>query len=135
MDGNAVKGYLVGTQGPAVMVPARVAAWLEVRAGLSSVRAKARGTDPEVDAVLFALRMAGLAWRTSATGSEVEPEPEVPRESSQWLSTGQAAELLGITDRAVRLAIREGRLDAEQVAGRYRISRPNFEHYRAARAA
>lgn len=135
MDVSQPKGYLVGIQGPTVMVPARVAAWLEVRAGLSSVRARARGNDPEVDAVLLALRIAGLAWRTSATGSEVEPEPEVPRESSQWLSTGQAAGLLGITDRAVRLAIREGRLEAQQVAGRYRISRPNFEHYRAARAA
>lgn len=135
MDGNGAKGYLVGVHGPGVLVPARVAAWLEKRAGLSSLRARARGADPEVDAVLLALRVAGLAWLTSATGSEVEPEPEVRRESSQWLSTGQAAELLGMTDRGVRLAISEGRLEAEKVADRYRISRSNVEHYRAARAA
>ncbi|WP_353708962.1 helix-turn-helix domain-containing protein [Cellulosimicrobium sp. ES-005] len=51
------------------------------------------------------------------------------------MSTGQAAELLGMTDRGVRLAISEGRLEAEKVADRYRISRSNVEHYRAARAA
>ncbi|MFE5293003.1 helix-turn-helix domain-containing protein [Isoptericola sp. NPDC056618] len=127
--------YVIGIEGPAVVVPARVAAWLDARANLSALRMKSRGADPEVDDVLLGLRVAALAWRTSATGSAVDPEPEVPRESSQWLSTGQAANLLGITDRAVRLAIREGRLVAEQVAGRYRISRANVEHYRAARAA
>lgn len=127
--------YVIGANGPAVMVPARVAAWLDVHAKLSSLRVRTRGSDSEVDAVLVALRVAALEWRTSATGSEVEPEPEVRRESSQWLSTGQAAGLLGMSARGVRLAISEGRLEAQQVAGRYRISRANVEHYRAARAA
>ncbi|MFJ1510909.1 helix-turn-helix domain-containing protein [Cellulosimicrobium funkei] len=132
---RTASSYVIGVDGPAVVVPARVAAWLEARAGLSGLRVKARGIDPEVDAVLVAIRVVGLAWRDSATGSHVEPEPEVPRGSSQWLSTGQAADLLGITDRAVRLAISENRLPAQQVAGRYRITRADVEHYRAARAA
>lgn len=128
-------GYVIGAQGPAVVVPARVAAWLESKANLSALRVRARGSDAEVDAVLVALRVAALAWRTSATGSDVEPTPEAARGSEQWLSTSKAADLLGITDRAVRLAIREGRLEAVQVAGRWRVSRANVEHYRAARAA
>ncbi|PTU56968.1 hypothetical protein DBB34_06555 [Sphaerisporangium cinnabarinum] len=51
------------------------------------------------------------------------------------MSTGQAAELLGMTDRGVRLAICEGRLEAEKPGGRYRVSRANLEHFRAARGA
>lgn len=120
--------------GEVVVVPARVASWLLRHAALDRIRAEVRGADPEVDAVLVALRVAGLYWRASATGSVVAPEPEAGA-LSQWLSTTQAADRLGITDRAVRLAISERRLPAEQVAGRWRITREDVEHYRAARAA
>lgn len=127
--------YLHG-DGPAcvVIVPARVAAWLATRTNLRNVRISARGTDPEVYAVLHDLHRAALAWRTSAAGSVDAPVPEEPR-PSEWGSTTQAAGLLGITDRAVRLAVREGRLPAQQVAGRWRVTREDVEHYRAARAA
>lgn len=126
--------YLVGVQGAAAVVPGRVAAWLERHGHLNELRARARGGDPEIDAALVALRIAALTWRASATGTEDAPEPEVgPR--SEWLSTTTAAGHLGITDRAVRLAISQGRLPAEQVDGRWRISREDTEHYRAARAA
>lgn len=120
--------------GAVVVVPARVASWLLRHAQLDRVRAEVRGADPEVDAVLVALTVSGLHWRTAATGSDVAPEPEVGA-PSQWMSTTQASDSLGITDRAVRLAIRDQRLPAEQVGGRWRISREDVEHYRAARAA
>nr|WP_254451152.1 excisionase family DNA-binding protein [Aeromicrobium stalagmiti] len=51
------------------------------------------------------------------------------------MSTGQVASQLGITDRAVRLAIARSALKATEVGGRYRITREDMEHYRAARAA
>ena len=44
----------------------------------------------------------------------------------------QAADELGMTDRGVRTAITSGRLTAEREADRWRISRENFEHFRAA---
>lgn len=120
--------------GEVVIVPARVAAWLSRHASLDRIRTEVRGTDAEVDAVLVALRVSALYWLTSATGSDVVPEPEVAAPSKR-MSTTQAAGRLGITDRAVRLAIAESRLPAEQVAGRWQINRSDVEHYRAARAA
>jgi len=134
-EAKTPEAYLHGDGASAiVIVPARVAAWLDTRTRLSEVRISARGTDPEVYAVLAALHRGAIAWRTSVTGSENPPHPEVLA-LSKWMSTTQAGGLLGITDRAVRLAIAEDRLPAQQVAGRWRITREDVEHYRAARAA
>ena len=134
-EAKTPEAYLHGDGANAiVIVPARVAAWLATRTRLSEVRISARGTDPEVYAVLAALHRGALGWRASVTGSEAPPPPEVPS-PSRWMSTTQASGLLGITDRAVRLAISEGRLPAQQVAGRWRITREDVEHYRAARSA
>lgn len=127
--------YLHG-DGPdaVVIVPARVAAWLATRTNLSKVRISARGTDPEVYAVLAALHRGGLQWQTRASGSEQRKEPEATP-PSKWVSTSKAADLLGITDRAVRLAIEEHRLPAEKHGRAWRIARTDIEHYRATQAA
>jgi excisionase family DNA binding protein len=124
--------YVHGLNGPVVILPARVCAWLEYHAALNKLRIERRGIDPEVDQALVAVRVAAVAWRTSATGRTTAPEPEVPEE---WVSTAQAAEHLGITDRAVRLAIKEGRLTATQVDGNHRISSEALAHFIAARNA
>ena len=126
--------HIVGLGGPAVVVPGRVAAWLESRLDLRRVRTDARGADPEVDAVLSDMHRLALVWRASATGSATTPPPEATPLLG-WMSTTQAASLLKITDRAVRLAIQEHRLPAQQLAGRWRITREDVEHYRAARKA
>jgi len=126
--------HYVHADGAVVIVPARVAAWLSRHARLDELRAQVRGADAEVDNVLVALAVASATWRTSATGSTHAPEPEV-RALSPWMSSTQAADLLGITSRAVRLAIGEERLPAEQVDGRWRITREDVEHYRAGRQA
>lgn len=126
--------HFVHGGGQVVVVPARVAAWLLRHGGVDRLRSQVRGADAEVDAVLVALTVAGQFWRASATGSQVDPEPEAaPR--SQWLSTTEASDRLGITDRAVRLAISEDRLAAEQIDGRWRLRREDVEHYAAARAS
>jgi excisionase family DNA binding protein len=46
------------------------------------------------------------------------------------MSTGEVGDLLGLSDRAVRAACQSGRLAAQQVAGRYRISKATVENYR-----
>ncbi len=130
--------YLHGLHAPVVVVPARVAAWLG-RRGLDSLRINARGVDAEVDDVLAALHLAGLQWRASVE-PEAEPEvagpqPEVAPALGTVMGTREAADLLGLTVRAVTLAIQQGRLSAERVGGRWRITRDDVEHYRAARAA
>ena len=125
---------IVGSDGPAVVISARTAAWLERYAGLSALSVRVRGTDPEISAHLEHIRYAALAWRGSATGTEEAVKPE-PAASSEWLSTGQAADLSGVTARGIRKAIAQGRLEAVEVGGRYRISREDLEHYRATKAA
>ncbi|WP_138999465.1 helix-turn-helix domain-containing protein [Rhodococcus zopfii] len=124
--------YLHG-DGHVVIVPARVAAWLERRVALNRVRIDARGLDPEIDAVLGALRISALVWRSAATGTEDTTPPEPDATSNQWMSTTQAAIHLGITDRAVRKAIATGTLNAENTGGRWRIHRDDIAHYRATR--
>jgi len=126
---------IVGQDGPAVVISARTAAWLERYAGLSALRVRVRGTDPEISAHLEHIRFAAMSWRGSATGTTDDTEAEPDTESGQWLSTGQAAGIAGVTARSIRKAIAEDRLEAVNVGGRYRISREDLEHYRAARAA
>ncbi|MDP9466822.1 MAG: helix-turn-helix domain-containing protein [Actinomycetota bacterium] len=132
--------FLHDQPGPVVVVTARVAAWLDAR-GLSALRVNARGVDAEVDAVLAALHYAALSWRTSLTSAQPEVEPEVAgpdvgdAPGLAWVSSTQAADLLGITDRAVRLAMESGRLPAEKVDGRWRVAREDLEHFRAGRRA
>ncbi len=128
--------FLHDQPGPVVVVTARVAAWLDAR-GLSALRVNARGVDAEVDAVLAALHYAALSWRTSLSsaqsevaGPDVEDAPGLT-----WVSSSTAADLLGITDRAVRLAMESGRLPAEKVDGRWRVAREDLEHFRAGRRA
>ncbi len=121
-------------EGVGSIVSGRVAAVIYGRTDLGKVRLAVRGIDPEVDAVLMALHVAALRWRGSATGTERAPTAELAP-VSEWLSTTEAGELLGITSRGVRKAIGEGRLEATEVAGRWRVSREAVEHYRAARGA
>ena len=125
---------LIGTQGPAVVLDARTCAWLEKYAGLSSLRVRVRGTDQRISTQLEEVRYAAMSWRGSATGTEAATKPE-PGASSQWLSTSQAADLLGVGPRAVVKAIGRGAIPAERVGSRWRVSREDIEHYRAARAA
>lgn len=127
---------IIGTQGPGVVLDARMCAWLEQYAGLTRLRVRVRGTDPALSQQLEEIRLAALHWRGSATGTTRATEAEPAARSEQWLSTGEAAELLGVTARAVRKAIAEGRLSATTLSNRHRrISREDLEHYRAARAA
>lgn len=121
-------------EGVGAVVPGRVAALIHSRTNLGQLRAEIRGTSPEVDAVLMALHIAALKWRGSATGTTQDTTPE-PVTSSEWLTTEQAAGLAGVSSRAIRKAIQQERLTATEVAGRYRISREDLEHYKAARAA
>ncbi|OZF57016.1 helix-turn-helix domain-containing protein [Rhodococcus sp. 14-2470-1a] len=128
------ESYLHGLAGVEVTLPGRVAALIESRCNLRELRVALRGQDREVDEALLAISLAALHWRTSATGSPTAAQPEeTPR--SQWYSTGEAADILYLSDRAVRLAITEKRLNATRVGKRYRINREDLEHFKAARSA
>jgi excisionase family DNA binding protein len=51
----------------------------------------------------------------------------------KYLTTAQAAERAGVTDRGIRMAISRGTLPAESVAGRWQISAEALNRYRARR--
>lgn len=125
-----IEHYLHG-DGHVVIVPGRVAAWLERRAGLNTLRINNRGLDPEVDAVLGALHLGALVWRNSVDGTAPAEPAEPPAPCPQWLSTAQVASRLGITDRAVRKAIDRGAIPAENIEGRWFINREDLAHYQA----
>ncbi|GAA0986865.1 hypothetical protein ENKNEFLB_01944 [Nocardioides aquaticus] len=125
---------ILGQDGPAVAISARTAAWLERYAGLSALRVRVRGTDPLISEQLQEIRVVAMSWRGSACGTEGATSPE-PATSSEWLSTTEAADLLGIGPRAVVKAIARGSIPAKRVGNRHRVSREDVEHYRSARAA
>ena len=126
--------YVTGNHGPGVEVPGRVAAWLESRLDLRRVRTDARGVDPEVDAVLADLHRVALLWRSCVDGSDprkpAQAQPLLP-----WLTVSEVANQLGVTESRVRQLVQAKALPAEQIDRRWRISRHDFEHYKAAKAA
>lgn len=139
MNGPAFRSpaaYVHG-DGRVVVVPARVAAWLERHAGLRALRTAHRGADPEVDGVLVALGVAAATWRQQTLGSVrgIDLAANAEPVASSPLTTAEAGQLLGIGSRAIRKAIAEGRLQAERHGDTWRISREEVEHYRAARQA
>jgi excisionase family DNA binding protein len=134
MSARDAVNLIHGLDGPVIVINARTAAYLNRYAGLAAYRREHRGEDAEVDQALLGLALLEMKWRETATGTKEAPKPELDT-SSQWLSTTQAGTQLGVTDRAIRKAITEHRLKALRVNDRWRITRTDLEHYRAARAA
>ena len=128
MPARDVERRVIGVNGPEVVVPGRVAAYLLRNAGLDVYRREHRGEDPEVDNTLLALTIIALHWRNTATGTRNAAAPELAA-SSEWLSTNQAATVLGLTERGIRKAIQEHRLQATRVGRTWRISREQLAHY------
>lgn len=127
---TAVRDWAELLHGPCVIVPVNVAAWLNDECRLDLKRTQVRGIDPEVDATLMAITQAAKAWRLTDPGSIPGPLSEPV---GQLVGTGKAADILGISDRAVRAAIANHKLPAQRVDGRWQIARHDIENYRDAR--
>ncbi len=121
---------VLGVRGPEVVVSGRAAAFLLRYAELNRYHLDHRGEDPEIDETLVALKTAALIWRSSETGTLDAPRPELEPQL-EWLSTNEAADALAMTDRAIRKAIREKRLQANTVGRAYRINREQLAHFKA----
>ena len=130
MTARPPEHLLHGLDGPAVIVSARAAAWLNRHAGLDQFRTEHRGEDAEVDSVLVAFRIAELKWREAVTGTKEAAPAEQKRE---WMSTTQAATQTQVGGRAIRKAIERNRLKATWVDGRWRIRHEDLAHYQANR--
>lgn len=97
--------YLVGGPPCAVVVPARVCRFLD-RAVLDKIRREHRGANPELDAVLAAVHVAGLQYvdhPTSGLGSaEVPPVVDLsPSDRDDELDSTAVALRLGVSRRQV----------------------------------
>lgn len=128
------ESFLLGTDGPEVRIPPRIARVLDTRGGLGRLRREVRGLDAQLDAVLLAVHLAGLAWLEATEGSAVRKLAEAPA-SSPWVDTRGATDLLGVTPSRVRQLLRAKVLPAEHRGGRWVLARTDVSDYRAARAA
>lgn len=116
-----------------MVVPVAFAAWLDRQVDLQRLRSAAKG-DPQLVAVLDALLFTAHYDRGAssegrklvATTAEAAPRLTV-------MSTQQAADVLGITGRAVRQACSAGRLRAHLVDGRYRITRADLDAHQSSK--
>lgn len=122
---------------PFVALSAETAAWLESNANMRALRVRARGVNPRVAQELLDLREVALEAEAALVAQAQGVEPQVAQglEQEQLLTTGQVAEREGITPAAVRLACKQGRIEAIQSAGRWQITADAYKTYRAARAA
>lgn len=131
---------LIGQDGPAVVISAETAYWLERVCKVSALRQRLRdGRHARVSQELLDLRTAAMSFDPSRLAQVESDFSQVDPGSDQGLllSVAEVADLLGLTAQAVTLACREGRLEAQQVGPRHpwRITREAFENYRAAGAA
>ena len=130
---------------PVVLVPSWLAAWIEARTDLNRVRIAARGENVAVDDGLakfhaVALQHDPAAGLTSAAtsdcGSSFVAKAELPQGLDQHpLTSSEASGLIGISDRAVRLACSAGRLPARQLGGSWLIDRADALNYKTRRSA
>jgi len=113
------------------IVPADVAAVLLARAGLEEYRIRHRGDSPRVDQVLIAMTTVAIRWREQLAGNGQTGAPD-PETGPGWLTTRQAAERLGVSDRTVRHRIAAGELPARRFGHVHLIDPADVNHRRPA---
>lgn len=105
-----------------VIISARMAQWLEREVRMTADRRiRLRNNDPEAYENLVALHIAALG---SGSGTNDAASLRISADSKMWMSTGQAAQALGVTDRCIRNWCRSGRLIARHI-GRSWLVNPN----------
>ncbi|WP_201408417.1 helix-turn-helix domain-containing protein [Mycobacterium paraintracellulare] len=128
-----------------VVVPPRIAQMLDQRVSLLSEQRKMlRSSDPEAYEILGALRLSGLGHeqnvfprpQMSGSGHDFDTSATQQTESEhEQLTTPEAAERLGVTDRTVRRWCATERLPARWHGGRWHISEHDLSITQAAAAA
>jgi hypothetical protein len=121
--------HYIHAGGGVVIVPARVCEFLLRVGEFDDYTQQFRGADAEFDNVLTAIRVSAANWRAHREGTN-RTRQEEPAPHSQWLTAPQVATQLGMTDRGARKACAEGRIEAELVKGRWRVSREALQRYR-----
>lgn len=109
------------TNDGSVIIPPRIARWLEQNCGMTADRRiRLRHNDPDAYVTLAALHLAALR---SDSGTKDALAQSVSTHSNMWMSTSEAAEALGVTDRCIRKRCQSGRLDAAKAGSRWLVNR------------
>lgn len=122
--------YVVGLDGPAVVLTGQACAWLEALTNLPQQRAALRGENPVVDEQLLAIRYAAHAQAPHEVPAAPVPAETVASSSSEVLVVDSAATLLGVSPRRVRQLTATGRLPADKSTGVWLIARTDLDKYR-----
>jgi hypothetical protein len=112
-----------------VSLSAPICKWLWSVSNLKTLKAAARDAAPEVVMALQSIESAALTCGTSSNGSKAAKREEAPSRSGH-VNVRQAADLLGYTDRAVRLACTEGRLSGRLVDGRWQVDTQDLDRFK-----
>lgn len=127
---------LLGCDGPAVLVTARVAHRIAPRlaAWLRELAEDGAAPDPEVVEAVRAMQLAANRYAaervTAAGGSPGLPSPPHPSSSGHdWLTARQAAERLGCKLRNVSDLRARGRITAVQAGGQWRYDPVSIADY------
>ena len=103
-----------------VIVPPRVARWLEKQAGITDeLRGRVRRSNPEAYVVLAALHISAR----SDSGTNDAGAQQDSASLAAWMSTSEAAKALGVTDRCIRKWCHNGTIQATLAGGRWLVHR------------
>jgi len=104
--------------GDVVAVSGAVAAALVALPGYANLRISARGTPlyGQLDAIYRLGLDNSVPNRGTGAATRAAGVPD-------WVTTGQAAEILHLTDRAIVKRLAKGQLDGYKSGGRWRVSR------------
>lgn len=127
---QAAGRLLLGLGGPEVRLTGRTCGWLVANGGLDELRTAVRGADPEVDAALLAIALAGKKWLGVPRDPAVRKSPETARESEeQWLTADLAGQRLGISGRRVRQLISTRALPGTLRGAKWMVRRADLDDY------
>ena len=128
-----IEAAIQGLSGPVSVIEGAEAAALIATFKLDVYSREHRGANVHVDRAISKLKLLSAAHRAGA-GTGCGTFRAVPAELVQScggkLTTRQASEVLGITARGVRKAIKDGRLRAERSGGRWLIDSADVARYR-----
>lgn len=107
--------------GDGVIISGRMAQWLEQQVRMTADRRiRLRHNDPEAYENLTALHLAAL--RSESGTNQAAPQANSPN-LDMWMSTSEAADAVGVTDRCIRKWCEDGQLGAIKSGGRWLINR------------
>ncbi len=116
-----IEAYVHGLAGPLGLIEGPEAVALLNYCDMGSYLREHRGVNAYLDRAIAKLRLVSAAYRSTGHGTASAEPQEPAKRSDGRLTTRQAADLLGVTPRAITKAINEGRLPAKRFAGRWLI--------------